>query len=60
MTLLVQPLQSAAPLGPRERPADNTPVSHLLAAIQSGIDEAPPAGAEPANEPIRKDAYRET
>jgi hypothetical protein len=41
-------MQSAAPLGPPGRPADNTPVSRFLAAIQRGIDDAPHAGAEPA------------
>jgi hypothetical protein len=43
-------MQSAAPLGPRERAADKTPVSCFLAAIQRGIDwkrQATHAGAEP-------------
>lgn len=62
MTLLVQPMQSVAPLGPRGRSTDKTPVSRFSAAIRRGIDckrQAPHAGAEPADEPIRKDAYRE-
>src|SRR3981081_240421 len=64
MTLLVQPMQSAAPLGPREWPADNTPVKRFWAAIQSGIDPEPvgaPLGGALSrpNEPIRADAYRE-
>jgi hypothetical protein len=48
MTPLVEPMQSAAPLDLWGWPADNTPVSRFLAAIQRGSDEAPPAGAEPA------------
>lgn len=52
MTLLVQPMQSAAPLGPQEWPAENTPVNRFLAAIQSGIDPGQlgprPPGVQPA------------
>jgi hypothetical protein len=60
MTLLVQPMLSAAPLGLRERTADKTPVSCFLAAIRRGIDwtrQAPVRNGP--SEPIRKDAYRE-
>ena len=62
MTLLVEPMLSAAPLdrlgGPltTHRPA----VQRLrFDAESNGTDQVPSAGGERQNEPIRKDAYRE-
>ncbi len=64
MTLLVQPMQSAAPLDPRGRPADNTPVSRFFGCDSTRNrprDQLGPPRGDPdrPNEPIRKDAYRE-